>query len=179
MTTDRAVEVLLSQQRRFLSFLTPRLGSEEAARDFLQSAMVKALERGGGIQTEENTVAWFFRLLRNALIDRARQVSAEQRALDQASSQVLLDEDAARELERHICACVTTLTGQVKPEYAQALQAVELEGRSLREYAAATKISEGNARVRLHRARQAVTRKLLEVCGGCCQRDCSHCPCEV
>lgn len=178
-TPPPAIEALLAQQRRFLSFLTSRLGSEEAARDVLQAAMVKALERGGSIEAAESTTAWFFRLLRNALIDRARTAAAEQRALHQVSAQVLLDEDAAAELERHVCACVTALTGQVKPEYAQALQTVELSGHSLSAYARTANITEGNARVRLHRARAAVGKKLLELCGACCQRDCSSCPCEV
>jgi DNA-directed RNA polymerase specialized sigma24 family protein len=35
----------------------------------LQSAFARGIEKGGALRAEEGIVAWFYRLLRNAIID--------------------------------------------------------------------------------------------------------------
>ncbi len=169
----------MDQQQRFLAFLTPRVGSREAAREVLQAAMLKALERGGAIQDSESAVAWFFRLLRNTLVDRARQAGAEQRALEATATEALLAEEAAVALERHVCACVEGLLAEARPEYAAVVRAVDLEGSSVQAFARQAGLTAGNARVRLHRARTALADRLLQLCGVCCAQGCAACGCEA
>ncbi|MHB8875295.1 MAG: RNA polymerase sigma factor [Myxococcaceae bacterium] len=179
MTQPKALALLLmEQQRRFLAFLTKRLGSQEAARDLLQSALAKALERAGSLRDDESVSAWFFRLLLNDLIDHYRHRNAERRALEGHAREVQLREADQRTLDRQICACVKGLTASVKPEYAAAVEAVDLRGEEVAAFAAGIGISPGNARVRLHRARAALAARLLEMCGTCCQQGCTNCPCE-
>lgn len=168
-----ALETLLENQRRFLAFLTPRVGSPDAARELLQAAMVKALERGGSLREGESAVAWFYRLLRNALIDRARHAAVEERVLSAAVPRIDLPS-----LERHVCACVEGLLGTVKPEYAEIVRAVDLDERELASFAEQKGVTPGNARVRLHRARTALSRRLIELCGTCCRQGCASCSCE-
>jgi RNA polymerase sigma-70 factor, ECF subfamily len=175
---DELLELLQAQQRRFLAFLTPRLGSQDAARELLQTALLKAVERGGSLRADESATAWFFRLLRNALVDFYRHASAERRAMEGHARESLLSSSDTQALERHVCACVEGLLTTVKPEYSTAVQAVDLEGQSLGEFASAAGLSPGNARVRLHRARKALGNRLLEMCGTCCAQGCSKCPCE-
>lgn len=170
------VERLQAEQARFLAFLAPKLGSVEAARDVLQTAMLKALESGHTLKREDRATAWFFQLLRNAVVDHHRRRGAEARAV-QASGDALSDAETMA-LDRHVCACVASLLGTVKPEYADAVQAVELDGRSIAEYATRARITPGNARVRLHRARAALATRLLEMCGTCCRQGCASCACE-
>jgi RNA polymerase sigma-70 factor, ECF subfamily len=83
------------------------------------------------------------------------------------------------ESERTVCACVAGLAGTLKPEYAQALRRVDLEGASLALLAEEAGITPNNAKVRLHRARQALARRLEQSCGtSCCRRGCVDCPGE-
>ena len=172
-------ELLVAHQRQFLAFLEPRVGSREAARDVLQAALLRSLEKGHQLRDGESAHAWFYRLLRNALIDRARTASLQKRALEQHAHQSALDEEAARALKAQVCGCVRALGDAVKPEYALAVRRVDLEGASLDTYAQEQGITPGNARVRLHRARSAMGEKLLAMCGTCCAQGCTNCPCEA
>ena len=61
--------MLVASHREFLAFLEPRLPSRALAEEILQSAFVRAMEKGGALRDEESAVAWFYRVLRNALID--------------------------------------------------------------------------------------------------------------
>jgi RNA polymerase sigma-70 factor (ECF subfamily) len=164
---------LLDRQSEFLGFLRARLGTEEAARDALQSAYVKALEKADAIRDRESTVAWFYRLLRNALLDAHRREQVEQRGLGHQQPEPQ-DED----LFRAICTCVGGVIDTLKPEYKDLLRRVDLEGASAAEAARATGITANNAGVRLHRARAALRDKLRVVCGACARHGCLDCRCQ-
>ncbi len=173
------LEALIHHRQRFLAFLVPRVGSIEAAEEVLQAALLKGMEREGGLRHEERAVAWFYRLLRNALIDRHRRKAREERALSGLAEEAPLSSADAEELERTVCACVVALSDTLKPEYAEALRTVDLQGQNLDTFARAAGISHTNAKVRLHRARQALGRRLEQSCGpSCCRRGCVDCPCE-
>lgn len=173
------LEVLLHNRQRFLAFLVPRAGSTEAAEEILQAALLKGMERGSELRQEESAVAWFYRLLRNALIDRHRREEREGRALHHLAEESPLSTQDVEELERTVCACVLGLTTTLKPDYANVLRRVDLEGWSLTRFAEETGITHNNAKVRLHRARQALGRRLEQSCGpSCCRRGCADCPCE-
>ena len=76
--TDETLRILLANHARFLRFLEPRVGSREAAEDVLQAAFVKGLRKADDLRQGESAVAWFYRLLRNALIDHHRRRAAVQ-----------------------------------------------------------------------------------------------------
>ena len=172
------VEVLVNRHRQFLSFLERRVGSRAAAEELLQAAYVKGLERGGGLRDGESAVAWFYRLLRNALIDFYRHREAERRALEGHAADVAagLEGDAA--LEDAVCQCVHALIPTLKDDYAAILRTVEMEGATVGEAAARLSITPGNAAVRLHRARQALRERLAVACGTCADHGCLDCTCE-
>jgi len=81
------VGTLVEYHRRFLNFLAARAGSREIAEDLLQAAFVRGLERGGELRDSESAVAWFYRLLCNALIDFYRHRAAERRALERQTGE--------------------------------------------------------------------------------------------
>jgi DNA-directed RNA polymerase specialized sigma24 family protein len=67
--SDATLSRILAHHATFLSFLKARVESAATAEDILQSAYIKAIERGSQIRDDESTVAWFYRLLRNAVSD--------------------------------------------------------------------------------------------------------------
>ncbi|MFB1480751.1 RNA polymerase sigma factor [Corallococcus sp. RDP092CA] len=98
-----ALDSLLRHRHAFLAFLTPRVGSREAAREVLQAAFVKGMEQGDSLRDEQRAVAWLYRLLRNALVDRYRRGQREAMAPDAlAPEQPLSTEDTAG-LEAAVC----------------------------------------------------------------------------
>jgi RNA polymerase sigma-70 factor (ECF subfamily) len=172
------VDVLVERHRQFLQFLESRAGSRAAAEELLQAAFVKALERGAELRDAESAVAWFYRLLRNALIDFYRHRGAERRTLDRQAAEAPLFAEAAPELEAAICECIHGLIPTLKKEYTALLRAVEIEGRSVTDVARDLGITPGNAAVRLHRGRQALKARLEAACGTCTEHGCLDCTCK-
>ena len=175
-SSDDTLQVLLANHARFLRFLEPRVGSREAAEDILQAAFVKGLTRAEDLREGESAVAWFYRLLRNALIDHYRRGAAEQRRLavhaERASASA--EDEALRET---VCRCVEELIPLLKPEYAAVLRRAELEGATLQQVGEELGITANNAGVRLHRARAALKKQLEATCGTCTAHGCLRCSC--
>lgn len=64
-----------------MKFIQNRVGTREAAEDVLQAAFVKGLEKGAAVPDEESAIAWFYRVLRNAIFDYYRQRGASDRSV--------------------------------------------------------------------------------------------------
>lgn len=176
MAADDTLQVLLDNHTRFLRFLEPRVGSRDAAEDVLQAAFVKGLTKAEDLREGESAVAWFYRLLRNALIDHYRRRAAEQRRLAVHAERApeSAEDEALRET---ICRCVDELIPLLKPEYATVLRRAELEGATLQQVGSELGITANNAGVRLHRARAALKKQLEATCGTCTEHGCLRCTC--
>jgi RNA polymerase sigma factor (sigma-70 family) len=85
--SPEVVKTLVDSHDQFLKFLQSRVGSREVAEDILQAAFVKTLERGDEIRDQESAVAWFYRVLRNALVDHHRHQAVDSRFLDSAAKE--------------------------------------------------------------------------------------------
>lgn len=181
MTTDsvsspEVVETLVANHRRFLAFLERRTGDRALAEDLLQEAFVRGLDRVGTLRSDESAVAWFYRMLRNAVVDHHRRRGAAERSLASLARE-LESEGGGSDLEREICRCVGELAGTLKSEYADALRSVELDGVAVKDYAAQRGISASNAGVRVFRAREALRRQVAVACGTCAEHGCLDCDC--
>lgn len=174
LTADVA-QLLIDNQRRFLAFLERRVPREEA-QELLQEAFMRGLAHSSELRDAESAVAWFYRVLRNALHDHYRRQGARTRALDAAAYELSMPPD--EEILNEVCACVTRLVDTLKPQYAEALRRVDLEGSSLQDYAAELGIQANNASVRLHRARTALQKQVLRSCGACTLHGCVDCTCK-
>ena len=173
---DVAGQLLVQHHGRFLAFLRRRVESDTVAEDILQDAYTKSLEKLDQVRDDESVVAWFYRLLRNAVIDHYRKAGVEKKA------KAALAEDAAEgfepELRESICSCISDVLPTLTPEYADIVGAVELGERSIAEVAAEKGLTTNNATVRLHRARTALRRRLVQVCGTCSTHGCLDCTCR-
>lgn len=174
-----AVSKLVANHREFLAFLERRVSSRAEAEDILQEAFVKGTERAQSLREGESAVAWFYRLLRNAVVDHYRRRGSASRALSAFADELEHQVEPAVEVREAVCACVKRLSTTLKPEYAEALQRVEVEGQSVQGYAAERGIQPNNAAVRLHRAREALRRQVVASCGSCAEHGCMDCSCHA
>lgn len=173
-----AIQQLVDSHRQFLAFLQGRVESRAVAEDILQSAFVRGLERGGEVRDEESAVAWFYRVLRNAVIDHYRHRASTERALEGWGKEFIAHEAPQAELQQAICQCISELVGTLKPEYQQALRIVDLDEGSLKDLAEHSGTTAGNAAVRVHRAREALRKQVRTVCGSCAEHGCMDCHCK-
>jgi len=172
------LRLLVDNHARFLGFLERRVGSRDEAEDILQEAFVRSIGRTDALQSPESATAWFYRVLRNAIIDHHRREGTRSRAFLQLAAEAETETAGADpELEAVACACITTLVDTLKPEYGAALRRVDLDGVSVRGFAEEAGITPGNAGVRLHRAREALRRQLARSCGTCLVHGCLDCCC--
>ena len=163
---------------QFLRFLRNRMRHEEDAEELLQDAFLKSLEKSSEVRDKEKIVAWFYRVLRNSVVDYYRKAGKKTQEL----AGILADLDklaiAASEHRNEICQCLHPLLENIKPEYREALTTIDLAGGSIRDLAKRAGITEGNAAVRVHRARDAMRKQIQMACGACAEHHCIDCDCR-
>jgi RNA polymerase sigma factor (sigma-70 family) len=177
-TAAELVARLTDNRREFLGFLEKRLGSRAEAEDVLQEAFVKGVEHASELRDGEAATAWFYRMLRNAVVDRYRRRGSRDRALAALAQELDQAPTASPDMQNVVCACVASLASTLKPEYAEAIRRIEVEGQSVQGYAAELGIQPNNAAVRVHRARQALRTRVLAACGTCAEHGCLDCSCR-
>jgi RNA polymerase sigma-70 factor (ECF subfamily) len=174
-----AVDELARQRDRFLAFVRKRVRNQDEAEEILQAAFAKALARAEDVRDDERVVAWFYRLLRNALIDHWRSRAAR----DRAAEALLREAEAAADLrpeEAHeVCRCFEALLPALPADQARVLRRVDLEDARPTDVAAEEGISANRAMVRLHRARRALRQRLEETCRTCATHGCLDCSCRT
>lgn len=175
------VATLVASHREFLAFVERRVGSRELAEDVLQQAFARGLASLDDLERAGSARAWFYRVLRNAIVDhrrrsdaRARHETAAALRADDADGEPADDD----ELDRVVCACVARLADTLKPEYASALRRIELDGIPVARFAEEAGISASNAAVRVHRARQSLRTRVEQACGTCAEHGCLDCHCK-
>lgn len=173
---DALARVLTENHRAFLGFLERRLGDRALAEDVLQDAFVRGMAAAEETDPEA-LVPWFYRVLRNAVIDQYRRRGAASRALEVLAGEMRTATAPPPEIQAEICACVTRLAATLKPEYAEVLQAVDVGEQPVKAFAEQAGLSVSNAGVRLHRARQALKARVAESCGTCAEHGCRDCSC--
>jgi RNA polymerase sigma-70 factor (ECF subfamily) len=176
--TPAPVAALLDNHRAFLRYLERRVGDRALAEDILQEAFAKVVARPEQAPVDEGVVPWFYRTLRNAAIDQFRRRGAADRAHEAFARELETHEAPTSELEGEICACVSRLAATLKPEYAEALEVIEVGGTPVKAFAEAKGLSSNNAAVRVFRAREALKKRVSESCGVCAQHGCVNCTCK-
>ena len=176
MNSDLTLQ-LVDNHRRFLAFLERRLGDRTLAEDILQDAFVKSLQKEEDVRDETSSVAWFYRMLRNAVIDHYRRAGARNRALESFAREIEGAVEPPTEMRDAICGCVTRLASTLKPEYEAALRRIDVEGAPVQDFAAEAGITPNNASVRVFRAREALRKQVKTSCGTCAEHGCLECSC--
>jgi RNA polymerase sigma-70 factor (ECF subfamily) len=174
-----SLDVLLENHRAFLQYLERRLGSRDLAEDILQDSFIKVMDRPDQAPADEGVVPWFYRTLRNAAIDRFRRREAAGRAVEAFARELETHTTPEPEIETEICACVGRLAKTLKAEYAEALQAIDVQGTPVKAFAEQRGLSVSNAGVRVFRAREALKRRVTESCGTCAEHGCQNCTCRA
>jgi RNA polymerase sigma factor (sigma-70 family) len=174
-----ALTVLAENHRAFLRYLERRVGDRALAEDILQDAFAKVAARPEQAPDDDAVVPWFYRTLRNAAIDQFRRRQTMSRAFDAFARELETHDTPAPEIANEICACVTRLASTLKPEYSEALEAIDVQGTPVKTFAAAKALSPGNAAVRVFRAREALKKRVMESCGTCAEHGCVDCTCRA
>lgn len=170
---------LATKRDEFLAFVERRVGDRALAEDIVQDAFAKSVERLADLREPKAASAWFYRVLRNQSAESYRRQDRRSRTLDAAEAELSLAPQPTTLDEVDAgCRCVSRVAAELKPEYAEAITRVELDGLGVKDFAVEQGISANNAAVRIHRARKALARDLAHTCGACAALGCGDCSCE-
>src|ERR1700761_3293515 len=103
---ETPLDQLLAQRKQFLGFLTRRVPDAALAEDILQTAYLRAYEHQDDAGFGESTVAWFYRLLRNAVIDNFRRQETKNKALEAWARELEPIAHPSSELRDEVCTCL-------------------------------------------------------------------------
>ncbi len=175
--TPTAITGLLDQRRQFLQFVERRVGTRAIAEDIIQAAYIRAMEQAATLRSDESAVAWFYRILRNAVIDYYRHRAAEDRALEEWAKDLAIEAQFDELTQQIVCQCIDNVLDNLKPAYREIIREVDLTENTLESFAKKSGITPGNAAVRAHRARQALKKQLILTCRTCAKHGCIDCTC--
>ena len=177
--SEEIVRLLLAEKGRLLAFLEERVGSRADAEDLLQIAMLRVVTKGHAVRSRDRIIPWFYRVLRNLLVDWHRRRAAAARTLRRLERTVSVTQDQDEALWSQVCSCVSRILVTLRPEYTEILGRVELDEQPVVEAARELGISANNASVRLFRARRALLERLRATCGACFDHGCLDCFCRT
>lgn len=172
---------LASENERWLNFLVSKGAGRDEAPDILQIALVKAAVGSESIRRTDTSTAWFYSILRNALLDHIKSRAAARKREAAWLLEANSADDAQPDLQKEtvVCQCVWGRFDQIHPRYAQMLRTIDVENISPADYAKQAGLSDASVHVALHRARKAMRAVLIEHCGHCASGGaCLNCECR-
>ena len=146
-----------------------RLGGREQAEEVLQRFSLRVLERVSDLRDVRTVRGWLGRTLASTIVDqqrrairtRRREVTTEQTSIE--SLAIALDIEPAGA----VCNCLYKLLPTLKAEYAEVVWRADILGEPRDRIVASLGTTLNNVTVRIHRGRQALKKRLEEMCLTC------------
>jgi RNA polymerase sigma-70 factor (ECF subfamily) len=179
METDRFQALYDANQHRVRGLLARIVGPQEAE-DLAQVVFTKAAEALPTFRGEAQVSTWLHRIALNVASDWLRSRSAhdakvtvqlpdgfDEQASELASATAAVESQTSPERElarKDLRDCIRAEIGQLSPDHQAVLLLGELGGLTDDEVAETLGITRGNAKVRLHRARQELKKAIGARC---------------
>lgn len=180
---EKSVRVLVAERDRFHRFLAARLGNAAEADDLLQDSLLRALKKGSSLRRGERVVAWFYRILRNAIADYYREQQKNRGRVDRLWTELRANGDGRvpppQDWDAALCVCFESLLPTLKPRYADVLRRIDLQGEEKGKAARDLDLTVATLDVVLHRARTQLRERLEIFCGACSRESCLTCACQA
>jgi len=165
---------------KVLRYLT-RLAGESEAEDLAQIVMLKVSEGLPSFRGEASLSTWIYRIATNAALDRLRRSEPKQAEVQEAFQAFQSEPGIDSELEgfpleaqspsveatairEEMNACIREFIGHLPDDYKTVMVLSELEGFKNAEIAGILEVSLDTVKIRLHRAREMLTKELEAGC---------------
>ncbi len=178
---DAAVRRALVESRKdLLSFLGRRLGNREEADEVLQRFSLRALERASELRDTRTVRGWLGRILASTIVDHQRSAMRRRRreVVVEFSDIESLSVEPDVELDGVVCNCLYKLLPTLKPDHAEVIWRADILGEPRDRIAASLGTTLNNVTVRIHRGRQALKKRLEEMCLTCPVHGFLDCRCD-
>lgn len=171
MSTDPLIQHLDA----FVGFVRSRTGDPELAADLVQDCLLKAFKSDHMPEDVEGVVTWFYRILRNAIIDVHRRRQTQNQVMEKLAGE--MPEVMTLEDGKQVCGCGMKLMPALPAKDAELLRRVDMGEESITEMAKETGERVNTLNVRLLRARRRLREQVERTCRTCAQHGCLDCDC--
>lgn len=155
-------EIWTAYRDRLKRFLHSKISNEADVEDLLQEISIKVFTGLKSLQDETKLQAWLFQTAHRAIIDHYRR---QAKGKDMHLGDLwYVEEESQSEILNELERCVEPFLSALPPSTAQMLQAIELDGVTQKDYAAAHGLSYSTLKSRVQKARA----ELLTVFEDCC-----------
>jgi len=148
-----------SYEAELRRFLYSRVPDQAQAEDLLQETFLKALREGSRFCALENSRAWLFRVMRNALIDYQRTHKLHDDLPDGLPEPVEIDEPVV-----NLSRCLPAALKSLNKEDREIIDQCDLEGMDQQQYAELKGLGLPAAKSRIQRARKRLKLALHDAC---------------
>jgi RNA polymerase sigma-70 factor (ECF subfamily) len=145
-------------RKEFGRYAVALCGDEDLAADAMQEAFIRAFDSLAGCRDPRRFRAWFFRILTNQC-HNARTRRRPHLRLDEVRGRAA-EQDADPALEAELREAIAQALDALTPEQREAFVMKQLEGRTYAEMAELLAVGEDALKMRVHRARDALRRRL-------------------
>jgi RNA polymerase sigma-70 factor (ECF subfamily) len=162
---ERALEALLRQRKKWLWNVAKKtIRDDSLAEEALQEALVLIWRNASTFRGESKLTSWMYQIVTRACIDVLRKEQLRSHSsleefdrVDQIDSSSLFEQAIADGLFLHGAML------ELEPDHRQVLQAIELEGLSVKETSELLKIPIGTVKSRAARAREALKQVIIKL----------------
>jgi RNA polymerase sigma-70 factor (ECF subfamily) len=177
MDARALLDSLMPERARFVRLARSRVGSDADAEDLVQRALTRAVDRVSTLDDPTKAQAWFYSILRRAIVDHLRGGAADPLRF---ASELELDSiaDGSAATATTACTCGLKLLEDVRPAYREVVRRIDVEGHDPSAVASDLGITLDNLHVRLHRARRALRDDIEEYCCVTTLGPCLDCACD-
>lgn len=161
-------------RERLERFVARRVDDPDDAEDIVQDVFLRLQEHRGRIDRSGRVVPWLFRVARNAIADHYRGRSRRHEVESAAEDDPAFDTVDPREIlqfghdsgqaHRELAECIRPMLDGLPERYREALDLVDLGGRSQRTAADEVGLSRSGMKSRVQRGRRMLQDRLLECC---------------
>jgi RNA polymerase sigma-70 factor (ECF subfamily) len=167
MTAPITTEQIWSEfSGQLLGFFRRRVRDDAAADDLLQETFLKIHTRLPQLKSRDRLAPWIYRIARNTLLDHFRAAHRVTQELpeDWAEPSRTQPEADAEEMNQIVGFWLRGFLATMPEEYRQAVEMVELEGKTIQELAEAANLSLSGAKSRVQRGRKMLRQRLHDCC---------------
>lgn len=163
-TPTTAIDIVWSETlERLRAFVVSRVGDADLAADITQDVIVRSIANGA-LDRVDNPTAWLYRSARNAVIDHYRTRRRHDSIVDlDAWPDPDVDGDGPNAATQELSRCLRPMLEQLKPAAREALELVDVGGRTQAAAAHELGLSVSGMKSRVQRARSDL-KQLLEQC---------------
>ncbi|WP_299487496.1 RNA polymerase sigma factor SigZ [Acaryochloris sp. IP29b_bin.137] len=153
-------------QGQLRQFLLTRVDNPADVEDLLQDILIKSYQRFETVKQPSKVQSWLFQIARNTLIDYYRKSRVNRVDVDMARlisvAEVVEDYEQTRQ---ELAQCIRPLMAQLPDKYREAVDLVDLQGKSQKVLASEWGLSHSAVKSRVQRGR----RMLNSLFHACCR----------